>query len=75
MQGKVRFSIRAKLAVMSMITIAVSVTTLGVVLTTTSANNAHQTASNNLASVALNADMALEGVVTSVDTSMKLLSS
>ncbi|MBQ7250683.1 MAG: HD domain-containing protein [Bacilli bacterium] len=75
MQGKVRFSIRAKLAVMSMITIAVSVTTLGVVLTATSANNAQQTASNNLASVALNADMALEGAITSVDTSMKLLSS
>ena len=69
-----RFSIRAKLAIMSMISIALSVTALGAVLTTVSANNARQTAGNNLSSVALNADMSLEGMISSVDTSMKLLS-
>ena len=75
MRGKMRFSIRAKLAVMSMATIALSVTTLGAVLTTTSATNARQTAANNLSSVAINAAAALEGSIASVDTSMKLLSS
>lgn len=69
-----RFSIQAKLAVMSMISIAVSVATLGVVLTTSSANNARQTAGNNLSSVASNAAAALENRIVSLETSAKLLS-
>ena len=75
MKSKPRFPIRAKLAIMSMATIALSVTALGVVLTLTSAQNARQTAGNNLSSVASNAKASLEGVISSVETSMKLLSS
>ncbi len=73
MQGKMRFSIRVKLAIMSMVTIAVSAATLGVVLTVTSAQATQETARNNLTSVAVNADMALNNAINSVDTSMKLL--
>ena len=73
MQKKARFSIRAKLAIMSMVTIALSAATLGVVLTVSSAASAQQTARNNLQSVAGNAEMALENSIASLDTSMKLL--
>ncbi len=73
MHRKPRFSIRAKLAIMSMVTIAVSAAALGVVLTVSSATSAQQTARANLQSVAGNAESALEGSISSVDTSMKLL--
>ncbi|MCR5490946.1 MAG: HD domain-containing protein [Bacilli bacterium] len=73
MASKFRFSIRVKLAIMSTATIALAVSALGVTLTVSSASSAHETAANNLSSVSVNATLALENTVNSLDTSMKLL--
>ena len=68
-----RFTIRAKLAIMSMITIAVAVVTLGISLSISYSNAAYQTSQNTLDSVSTNATLALNNSITSADTSMKLL--
>ena len=73
MKKKHRFSIRAKLALTSMISIALAVLSLGIFLLTTFTNSAYQSASNTLSSVSTNATLALENSITSADTSMKLL--
>lgn len=73
MNKKMRFTIRAKLAIMSMVSIAVAVTTLGVVLAISFSNAAYQTASATLNGVTANAAIALKSSITSSDTSMNLL--
>ena len=73
MSNKMRFPIRAKLAIMSMITIAVAVVTLGISLSISYANAAYQTAENTLKSVSTNATLALNNSIESAETSMKLL--
>ncbi len=73
MQKKMRFSIRAKLSIMSMVTIAIAVVSLGVFLMTTFTNSAYQTAASTLESVSANAYSALENSIKSAETSMNLL--
>ena len=68
-----RFSIRVKLSIMSMITIAVAVVTLGITLSISFSNAAYQTAENTLKSVSTNASLALNNSIESAETSMKLL--
>ena len=73
MSIKIRFTIRAKLAIMSMITIAVAVVTLGISLSISYSNAAYETAENTLKSVSTNATLALNNSIASAETSMKLL--
>ena len=73
MAKKIRFSIRAKLSIMSMITIAIAVATLGIFLLVQFANTNYTNASNTLNSVSNNANTALEHSITSRETSMNLL--
>ena len=73
MSKKIRFTIRIKLTIMSMISIAVAVSTLGVILAISFSNSAFQTASTTLDGVATNAALALENSIISAETSMKLL--
>ena len=73
MSKKIRFTIRVKLTIMSMISIAVAVSTLGVILAISFSNSAFQTASTTLDGVATNAALALENSIISAETSMKLL--
>ncbi len=73
MSQKMRFPIRAKLAIMSMITIAVAVVTLGISLSISYSNAAYQAAENTLNSVSTNATFALDNSIKSAETSMKLL--
>ena len=68
-----RFPIRVKLAIMSMITIAVSVVTLGITLSISYSTAAYETAENTLKSVSTNATLALDNSIGSAETSMKLL--
>ena len=68
-----RFPIRVKLAIMSMITIAVAVVTLGISLSIAYSNAAYETAESTLESVSTNATLALDNSIASADTSMKLL--
>ena len=68
-----RFTIRLKLTIMSMVSIAVAVTTLGVFLSNSFSKSAYETASNTLESVSTNASLALENSVSSAETSMNLL--
>lgn len=73
MKKKVRFTIRTKLLIMSMITIAVAVATLGIFLSVSFAESAYQTASQTLESVSFNARQGLESQVSSTESSMILL--
>ena len=73
MSNKMRFTIRVKLAIMSMITIAVAVVTLGITLSISYSNAAYETAENTLESVNTNASLALSNSIASAETSMKLL--
>ena len=73
MAKKVRFSIRVKLSIMSMITIGIAVLSLGIFLVNSFAQSAYATASSTLQSVSANASLALENSLSSADTSMKLL--
>ena len=73
MKKNVRLTIRTKLLIMSMVTIAVAVTTLGIFLSVSFAESAYQTASSTLESVALNAKQGLDSSVQSVESSMTLL--
>ena len=68
-----RFSIRVKLAIMSIVTIAISVVTLGIFLLVTFNNFSYETASNTLQNVSTNAHSALENSISSIDASLKLL--
>ena len=73
MKKKIRFTIRTKLLIMSMVTIAVAVATLGIFLSVSFADSAYQTASNTLESVSFNAAQGLESSVNSSESSMILL--
>ena len=73
MRKKIRFPIRLKLVIMSIISIAVAVSALGIMLTVSFSNAAYQTASTTLENVAGNAVLALENAVSSSEISMKLL--
>ena len=73
MKKKIRFTIRTKLLIMSMVTIAVAVATLGIFLSVSFAESAYQTASNTLESVSFNARQGLESQVNSAESSMILL--
>lgn len=73
MKKKARFTIRLKLTIMSMVSIAVAVTTLGIFLSNSSSRSAYETASNTLNSVSTNASLALKASVSSAETSMNLL--
>ena len=73
MNKKIRFTIRTKLLIMSMVTIAVAVATLGIFLSVSFADSAYQTASNTLESVSFNASQGLESSVNSAESSMILL--
>ena len=68
-----RFSIRAKLSIMSMVTIAITGVTLGVFLSNSFRETAYSTATSTLNNVSTNASMALQNSITSAETSMKLL--
>ena len=70
----IRFTIRTKLLIMSVVSIAVAVATLGIFLSISFANSAYQTAINTLQSVSTNATQALESTVSSAESSMVLLS-
>ena len=74
MKKKIRFTIRTKLLIMSIVTIAVSVITLGIFLSISFADAAYQTASSTLQNVANNAAQALDNSVKTAEDSMVLLS-
>ncbi|MBO6280522.1 MAG: HD domain-containing protein [Bacilli bacterium] len=69
----IRFPIRAKISIMTMVTIAIAVVSLGIFLLMTFANSAYDTASSTLNSVSTNATLALQNSISSAETSMKLL--
>ena len=73
MKKKMRFTIRTKLLIMSMVTIAVAVATLGIFLSVSFAESAYQTASQTLESVSFNARQGLESQVNSAESTMILL--
>ena len=73
MKKKIRFTIRTKLLIMSMVTIAVAVATLGIFLSVSFADSAYQTASSTLESVSFNASQGLESSVNSAESQMILL--
>ena len=73
MKKKRRFSIRVKLALTSMISIAIAVTSLGIFLLNTFTNSAYQNASETLDSVSTNASLALESSIDSANASMDIL--
>ena len=73
MGRKVRFTIRAKLALVSVLGIGAAVSILGVFLGVTFRGTAFDTAESTLKSVSDNAMMSLDHSVSSVDTSMNLL--
>ena len=73
MNKKIRFPIRAKLTIMSAVTIAIAVVSLGIFLLATFTNNAYETAASTLQSISTNAYFALDNALTSSETSMNLL--
>ena len=73
MKTKVRFTIRTKLLLMSIISITAAVSTLGVFLSVSFSRTAYETASRTLESVASNATQSLENDVNSSESSMVLL--
>lgn len=73
MGKKIRFPIRAKLSIMSMVSIAVAVAALGVFLSISYSNSSYETAENALKNVHTNATLALENSLKSAETSMNLL--
>ena len=73
MKTKVRFTIRTKLLLMSIISITAAVSTLGVFLSLSFSRSAYETASRTLESVASNATLSLESDVSSAESSMVLL--
>ena len=75
MSKKIRFPIRAKLAIMSTTSIAVAVTALGIFLSVSYSNSSYESAENALKSVTTNAELALENSLKSAETSMNLLTS
>ena len=73
MKKKIRISIRVKLMLSSMASIAIAVISLGIFLLNMFSDSAYQTASDTLSSVSTNASLALNGSVTNADSAMKLL--
>ena len=73
MAKKFRFSVRAKISIMSMVTIALAATSLGIFLLVQFSNTSSANASNTLTSVSNNASEALDNSINSLDTSMNLL--
>ena len=68
-----RFTIRIKLMIMTVISIAVAVATLGIFLTVSFSNAAFQSAASTLESVSSNASLALQNSIVSAETSFNLL--
>ena len=73
MKKKIRLPISFKLSLMSMITITITGVSLGVFLSNTFKQTAHESASNTLNSVSTNASIALEESIVASETAMKLL--
>ena len=73
MTSKPRFSIRAKVSIMSVISIALTAIALGVFLLVQFYNTSISNASNTLSSVANNATLAIDNSAKSADRSMNLL--
>ena len=73
MKKKMRFTIRAKLMILSSITIAVAVMSLAIFLTISFDQSAYESASQTLQNTSSNAFLALENSIGSVETSMNLL--
>ena len=73
MRKKIRLSIRSKISIMSMATIALAATSLGAFLLVQFSNTSTKDASNTLTSVSVNASEALNNSIQSLDTSMNLL--
>ncbi|MBQ9266604.1 MAG: HD domain-containing protein [Bacilli bacterium] len=73
MKKKMRFTIRAKLMILSSITIAVAVMSLAIFLTISFDQSAYESASQTLQNTSSNAFLALENSISSVETSMNLL--
>ena len=72
-KNRARFTIRTKLLIMSMTSIAVAVTVLGIFLSVSFANAAYSTASTTLSGVANNAIQGLESSINTAESSMVLL--
>lgn len=70
---KMRFTIRIKLALMTVITITIAATTLGIFLSNSFSSSAYKAATNELDNVSTNATLALKNSVSSAETSMNLL--
>ena len=73
MKKKVRFSIRAKLSIMSIVTITVTGVSLGVFLSRSFTQSAYDTANNNLANTSSGVSSSLQKSIDSIETSMELL--
>ncbi len=73
MEKKIRFTIRAKLSILSVVTIAITGVTLGVFLSNSFSQSAYNTAIANLEGSAGNAAISLQKNVDSTETSIKLL--
>ena len=73
MKKNVRLTIRAKLAILSIVTIAITGVTLGIFLSTSFSVSAYNTAIANLEGTAENAAMSLQNNISSTETSIKLL--
>ena len=73
MKKKIRFTIRTKLSILSVVTIAITGVTLGIFLSNSFSQSAYNTAIANLEGSAGNAAMSLQKNVDSTETSIKLL--
>ena len=73
MAGKMRFTIRIKLAILSTVSIGAAVSILGIFLGLSFRDSAFNTAEATLDHVSTNARFALDHTVSSVETSMNLL--
>ena len=70
---EMKFSIRAKLSIMSVVSIAITGVSLGIFLSNSFKESAYSAASNTLDSVSTNAALSLQNSITSAETSMRLL--
>lgn len=73
MKKKVRFTIRTKLSILSIVTIAITGVTLGIFLSNSFSQSAYNTATANLEGQASSATKSLENNIASTETSIKLL--
>ena len=73
MKKKTRFTIRTKLSILSVVTIAITGVSLGIFLSNSFSTSAYNTAIANLEGSASNAAMSLQNNISSTETSIKLL--